>query len=189
MPTFIHTNSPFHTVSLAGAAARYYNSDLSIWISVDPMVDKYPNLSPYTYCTDNPVRLVDPDGRVPIYWPRQGTNIFFCKAKIGAGVSYGLAGSIIGGIALDQHGMTHWTASNSKYFTNQNLYDGTLHPAIEVGCDISISLGFERHTKSETFLEAINDVAYSLSFSGKYRKQKNTIGVRKESREEKLLKQ
>ena len=43
--------------------ARYYNSDLSIWLSVDPMVDKYPNLSPYTYCAGNPVRLVDPDGR------------------------------------------------------------------------------------------------------------------------------
>ena len=43
--------------------ARYYNSDLSIWLSVDPLVDKYPNLSPYTYCANNPVRLVDPDGR------------------------------------------------------------------------------------------------------------------------------
>ena len=43
-------------------AARYYNSDLSIWLSVDPLSDKYPNLSPYTYCADNPVRLVDPDG-------------------------------------------------------------------------------------------------------------------------------
>ena len=43
--------------------ARYYNSDLSIWISVDPLADKYPNLSPYTYCADNPVRLVDPEGR------------------------------------------------------------------------------------------------------------------------------
>ena len=42
--------------------ARYYNSDLSIWLSVDPMADKYPSLSPYTYCADNPVRLVDPDG-------------------------------------------------------------------------------------------------------------------------------
>ena len=54
---------PLHTVSLAAPAAQYYNSDLSIWISVDPMVDKYPNLSPYTYCADNPVRLVDEDGR------------------------------------------------------------------------------------------------------------------------------
>ena len=43
--------------------ARYYNSDLSIWISVDPLSDKYPNLSPYTYCADNPVRLVDPNGK------------------------------------------------------------------------------------------------------------------------------
>ena len=43
--------------------ARYYNSDLSIWLSVDPMADKYPGVSPYVYCANNPVRLVDPDGR------------------------------------------------------------------------------------------------------------------------------
>jgi RHS repeat-associated protein len=42
--------------------ARYYSSDLSIWLSVDPMADKYPSLSPYVYCADNPVRLVDPNG-------------------------------------------------------------------------------------------------------------------------------
>ena len=42
---------------------RHYHSDLSIWLSVDPMSDKYPSTSPYTYCANNPVRLVDPDGR------------------------------------------------------------------------------------------------------------------------------
>ena len=42
--------------------SRYYSSDLSIWLSVDPMSDKYASLSPYVYCADNPVRLVDPDG-------------------------------------------------------------------------------------------------------------------------------
>ena len=42
--------------------ARYYSSDLSIWLSVDPMSAKYPSLSPYTYCADNPVKLVDPNG-------------------------------------------------------------------------------------------------------------------------------
>lgn len=35
------------------------------WLSVDPMADKYPNISPYAYCEWNPVRFVDPDGRNP----------------------------------------------------------------------------------------------------------------------------
>ena len=42
--------------------ARYYSSDLSVWLSVDPQADKYPSLSPYTYCANNPVKLVDPNG-------------------------------------------------------------------------------------------------------------------------------
>ena len=42
--------------------ARYYASDLSIWLSVDPMSDKYLSLSPYVYCANNPVKLVDPNG-------------------------------------------------------------------------------------------------------------------------------
>jgi len=49
--------------------ARYYSSDYSIWLSVDPLSDKYPSMSPYMYCGGNPVRLVDVDGRdwVDIY--------------------------------------------------------------------------------------------------------------------------
>jgi len=44
--------------------ARYYDSDLSgLFLSVDPMADKYPNISPYAYCVWNPVKLVDPDGK------------------------------------------------------------------------------------------------------------------------------
>ena len=38
---------------------RYYDSDiLTGWLSVDPMADKYPGLSPYAYCAWNPVKLV-----------------------------------------------------------------------------------------------------------------------------------
>ena len=44
--------------------ARYYWSEvLTGWLSVDPMADKYPNVSPYNYCAWNPVRIVDPDGQ------------------------------------------------------------------------------------------------------------------------------
>ena len=42
--------------------SRYYSSDLNIWLSVDPQSDKYASLSPYVYCADNPVKLVDPNG-------------------------------------------------------------------------------------------------------------------------------
>ena len=44
--------------------ARYYWSELLTgWLSVDPMADKYPGISPYAYCEDNPVKLIDPDGK------------------------------------------------------------------------------------------------------------------------------
>ncbi len=43
--------------------ARYYYDWLSIWLSVDPLSDKYPHLTSYNYCANNPVMLVDPDGR------------------------------------------------------------------------------------------------------------------------------
>lgn len=33
------------------------------WLSVDPKASKYPNVSPYTYCLDNPIKMVDPDGK------------------------------------------------------------------------------------------------------------------------------
>ena len=49
--------------------ARYMDHELmTMWLSVDPMANKYPSLSPYNYCAWNPVKLVDPDGRdgVPV---------------------------------------------------------------------------------------------------------------------------
>ena len=75
--------------------ARFYDSDLMTgWLSVDPMADKYPSMSPYAYCgwtrptgadehrliefniANNPVRLVDPDGEdiVIVIWATTPNN-------------------------------------------------------------------------------------------------------------------
>ncbi|MBW2962112.1 RHS repeat-associated core domain-containing protein [Mesonia aestuariivivens] len=42
--------------------ARYYDPKWSVWLSVDPMAEKYPGWSPYNYTLQNPVKFVDPDG-------------------------------------------------------------------------------------------------------------------------------
>ena len=61
IPPMPHNLSVF-SFPFSPPLARHYNSALSIWLSVDPMSDKYPSTSPYTYCGNNPVRLVDPNG-------------------------------------------------------------------------------------------------------------------------------
>jgi len=43
--------------------ARYYAPSLSRWLSTDPLAEKYQGFSPYNYTLNNPVMLVDPDGR------------------------------------------------------------------------------------------------------------------------------
>ena len=39
------------------------SEDILIWLSVDPLAHKYPHLSPYVYCANNPLKFIDPDGR------------------------------------------------------------------------------------------------------------------------------
>jgi len=45
--------------------ARYYDPRTSVWISADPLAEKYPNVGSYVYCHNNPVKYTDPDGRNP----------------------------------------------------------------------------------------------------------------------------
>jgi RHS repeat-associated protein len=43
--------------------ARYYGSMVGIFISVDPKFEKYPDVSPYAYCLNNPINCFDPTGK------------------------------------------------------------------------------------------------------------------------------
>lgn len=43
--------------------ARYQDPKLGIFISVDPLAEKHPEYSSYTYCYNNPVAHIDPDGK------------------------------------------------------------------------------------------------------------------------------
>lgn len=48
-------------------AAGYYNNETGGWLSIDPLVDKYLGWSPYSFCLNNPLKMIGPDGKQP--WP------------------------------------------------------------------------------------------------------------------------
>ncbi len=48
--------------------ARYYDSRIGRWLQVDPLFEKHPDFSPYNYVLNNPLKLIDPDGKQSTDW-------------------------------------------------------------------------------------------------------------------------
>lgn len=57
--------------------ARYLDYELmAMWLSVNPLADKYPGISPYAYCAWNPLKQIDPDGReMGDFYSKDGTYL------------------------------------------------------------------------------------------------------------------
>lgn len=45
--------------------ARYYDPRVSLWLNVDPLAEK--TMTPYAYVNNNPINLIDPDGKLIIF--------------------------------------------------------------------------------------------------------------------------
>ena len=43
--------------------ARYMDPKISMWLGVDPLMEKYPNVTGYCYTMDNPIKFIDPNGK------------------------------------------------------------------------------------------------------------------------------
>jgi len=91
--------------------ARYYDSDLSVWLSVDAMSDEYPELSPYCYVGNNPVNAIDPDGN-KIILLFDGISVF-SRNSIGRAIASKLNNQFFVNRKVDK-------AFNVKYVGYQN---------------------------------------------------------------------
>ena len=82
----------------------------SLWLSVDPLAEKYPNIGVYTYCANNPINAIDPDGRL----------VLFINGMWGRGT-----GASDGGTA--KHWGQDWILSAQKAIGDYNarFYDGS----------------------------------------------------------------
>ncbi|GEM56634.1 hypothetical protein B0A58_01815 [Flavobacterium branchiophilum NBRC 15030 = ATCC 35035] len=100
--------------------ARYYDPRVSIWMSVDPLAEKFPSLSPYNYCLNNPVNLIDTDGRKPI--PIQKLlNIINGVAKLKT-FERAWKNSGHGNNTVEEWGFTISTSSDKKWHIGRNLH-------------------------------------------------------------------
>ena len=55
--------------------ARYYDPRTSVWLGADPLQEKYPGVSTYAYCKNNPVNRIDIDGRDDFFYNQKGEEI------------------------------------------------------------------------------------------------------------------
>ena len=55
-----------HGLNTYDYGARQHDPILCRWDRIDPLCEKYYNISPYVYANNNPIKFVDPDGNSPL---------------------------------------------------------------------------------------------------------------------------
>ncbi|MDA3616115.1 RHS repeat-associated core domain-containing protein, partial [Polluticaenibacter yanchengensis] len=74
--------------------ARIYDSRLARWLSVDAKAGKYPSISAYAFCLNNPIVFIDPDGNDVILFDQKGNKVATIT-KAGTVIEKGMENSAI----------------------------------------------------------------------------------------------
>jgi len=145
--------------------ARYYDPSIGRWLSVDPLMEKYPSLSPYNYCANNPVIHYDPDGRFI------GTAIGTIVGSVGGAINAyindkdvlagalegGTAGFIAGG-AVD---LAIATGGGSLIILGAAVAGGTIGSAFG---DIVGQVTEKVHSEGQSLSEVTNNIDLNQTF-------------------------
>jgi RHS repeat-associated protein len=116
--------------------ARYYSGRTSVWLSVDPLASKGPNITPYAFTHNNAIVLVDPDGN----WPDIGYGFGF-RTNFSGGYSISVAmgisvsgsdamGSINMSLSAYNYGLGTTHGSTGNYSMQINM---VISPALTMG--------------------------------------------------------
>lgn len=119
------------STSLYDFGARYYDPAVGRFTQPDPLIQNLydpQTLNPYTYARNNPLRLVDPDGRA------------FSSSGLGSG--FGGFGSFGSGLGDFASGFSSWAWSFSSSFQGFGAFTATSFNASMTGALLTLeSLG------------------------------------------------
>jgi RHS repeat-associated protein len=136
--------------------ARYYDPKMSVWLSVDKMASRGPNISPYAYSHNNPVMMVDPDGNWP-FW--LGVTFTYLELDVGGGDGVGYNSVRHAGVARDEVGKTHFLMGS------RGVVDAASSGRTETigGLSASATANVRQSWKRETFMGMLNDEGWSAT--------------------------
>ena len=98
--------------------ARYYDSRIANWGSIDPLLEKHYDFSPYNYVLRNPLRFIDPDGRQVDIIIRKFIEIV--GSQVGSKIGKEIAG---GGEEAKGFGETNMDVDNDGKVDDQDEID------------------------------------------------------------------
>ena len=134
----------------------------SRWISPDPLMEEFPEWSPYNFTLNNPIRFVDPDGRmaIPFDWVyNKETNEYIWDSSVTSSNDMDLAAN------SEYVGISH-SDIDAHYQKNSNWLKATFSSP-----DINVS-SFKKHIGSE-----LNDKISSFVETGETQQLDNIRGL------------
>jgi RHS repeat-associated protein len=151
--------------------ARYYNPPM--FISRDPLFEKYPNISPYAYCANNPLKYIDPTGmEIDDYFDLEGNYLGSDNAKTDNV-------RIIDRATWDANKMVNEDASESIHHKTGNIESVALSES-DMNTQQQLSV-YQHYNPTDLPLQASNDDPgnkWGMSFSRK--EGKLSINIRLE---------
>jgi len=129
--------------------ARYYDSRVANWTSIDPLFEKHVQWTSYNYVLRNPMKLIDPDGKqIDISLGEVNTTKLFNDLSALTGLSFYL-GDSRSSLALNFE-----TQMNSDYLTGSQTARNIVVDAVK--SDLSIAVQSNTNLKTGVLKGNIN---------------------------------